>query len=289
MSVSTQVHAFYNTTPFPDYELERFNSRGDLVAAASSFSKILDCSIPADASIIDVGTGTGQLSAFLSLRRKCVCGIDFSDGSLNKARALKQKLGLNTWNLRKVDITDQRLIQDIGMTFDYLLCLGVLHHTASAYSSFKNIISLVKPGGYVAIGLYNAYGRIPHYVRVWLANTVFKNNDKVKDYFMRLQLGDTDDKEKLRGWWHDQYLHPYETCHTIGEVLTWFKKNDIEYYQTVPSLRIFDKTTDEVCGVWNNYLEREPSMGERFLHQLMWIYTTHHEGGYWITFGRKRR
>ena len=204
MSVGVQVQAFYNTTPFPDYELERFNSRGDLVAAASSFSKTLDCSIPADASIIDVGTGTGQLSAFLSLRRKCVWGIDFSDGSLNKAHALKQKLGLDTWNLRKVDITDQKHIQSIRMMFDYLLCLGVLHLTADAYTSFKNIVSLVKPGGYVAIGLYNAYGRIPHHVRVWLANTVFKNNNKVKNYFMRLQISDTNDRKKLCGWWNDQ-------------------------------------------------------------------------------------
>lgn len=95
------VQQFYNKTPFPDYELERFKSKEDLKITAYPFAKILDRSIPEDASVIDVGTGTGQLSAFLSLRRKCVWGIDFSDTSLNKAKALKQKLGLDTWHLKK--------------------------------------------------------------------------------------------------------------------------------------------------------------------------------------------
>ncbi len=92
--VGSVVQGFYNKTPFPDYDLSRFNCTDDLVANAWSFAEILDRSIDEKASVVDVGTGTGQLSAFLSLRRKNVLGIDFSDSSLNKARALKQKLSL---------------------------------------------------------------------------------------------------------------------------------------------------------------------------------------------------
>lgn len=289
MTVGNKVQTFYNKTPFPDYELERFNTKEDLRAAASSFSKTLDNSIPKEVSIIDVGTGTGQLSAFLSLRRKNVWGIDFSESSLNKAKSLKQKLGLDSWQLKKVDITDISQIKDIGIQFDYVLCLGVLHHTANAYSSFKNILTLVKPGGFIAVGLYNKFGRIPLQIRILLAKTIFKNNEKVKDYFIRIQVGeDVEDKEKLRGWWNDQYLHPHETTHTAGEVLNWFRKNNIEYYQTVPSLKFFDKSNLDIAGVWNNFKETTPSLPARFLKQLCWIYKTHHEGGYWITFGRKK-
>src|SRR3989338_1990703 len=118
-----RVQEFYNKTPFPDYKLERFTTKEDLRLAAYPFAEILDRSIPEDVSIIDVGTGTGQLSAFLSLRRKCVYGIDFSDGSLDKARKLKQKLQLDSWHLKKVDILDIKQIEDVGMKFDYVLCL----------------------------------------------------------------------------------------------------------------------------------------------------------------------
>ena len=167
--ISKKVKDFYNQTPFPDYEIDRFNFKEDLETSVYPFAKILDRSIPTDATVIDVGTGTGQLSAFLSLRRNCVWGIDFSDSSLNKAKQLKEKLDLTSWHLKKVDILDVKQIEDIGMKFDYVLCLGVLHHTGDAYKGFENILKLLKPEGHIVVGLYNKFGRIPLKKRKFLA------------------------------------------------------------------------------------------------------------------------
>jgi len=282
------VQQFYNKTPFPDYELERFNDKEDLVLSTHPFARILDRSIPEEASIIDVGTGTGQLSAFLSLRRKCVWGIDFSDSSLKKAGLLKERLRLDTWYLQKIDILDAEQIKDIGRQFDYVLCMGVLHHTGNAYQGFKNILKLLKPGGYIAIGLYNTIGRIPLKLRIFLAKSIFKNNDRVKDWFIKMQIGEIQDKERARGWWNDQYLHPHETSHIQGEVLRWFKENNIEYYQSVPSLTPFDRGILEISGVWNNGNGGYPYFPVTIYKQLTWLWKTHHEGGYWITFGRHK-
>jgi SAM-dependent methyltransferase len=285
--IGRKVQHFYNETPFPNFELSRFSTKEDLREAAYPFAKILDRSIPTEASIIDVGTGTGQLSAYLSLRRKCVWGIDFSDGSLSKAIALKQKLNLDSWNLKKVDILDANQIDEIGVTFDFVLCLGVLHHTGDPYLGFKNILRLLKPNGYIALGLYNRLGRIPLKIRRYLSRTIFKNNDKVKDWFIRMQIGHVEDKERARGWWNDQYLHPHESSHTIGQVLKWFKRNNVAYFQTVPSSTPFHKPSLEFAGVWNRANEIYPYFPLRLYKQIVWIWKTHHEGGYWITFGQK--
>jgi 2-polyprenyl-3-methyl-5-hydroxy-6-metoxy-1,4-benzoquinol methylase len=279
------VQEFYNRTPFPDYELDNFNTKEDLELAAYPFSQTLNESIPEEASIMDVGTGTGQLSAFLSLHRKNVCGIDFTEASLNKARALKAKLNLKSWHLKKVDILDKEQIEAIDQKFDYVLCLGVLHHTGNAYLGFQNILKLLKPKGYIGVGLYNKFGRLPLKMRMLLARTVFKNNTRMKDYFIKLQIGNSEDKERERGWWNDQYLHPHETTHTVGEVLRWFGRNGIRYSQTVPSLDFNDTSDLEVAGVWND--DKYPNVFKRWLKQLCWIYKTHREGGYWITFGKK--
>ncbi|MEK6904803.1 MAG: class I SAM-dependent methyltransferase [Nanoarchaeota archaeon] len=284
--IGSAVQGFYNKTPFPDYDLSRFNSKEDLALAAYPFAKILDRSIPANASVIDVGTGTGQLSAFLSLRRDCVWGIDFSDSSLQKAKGLKEKLKLNSWNLKKVDILDSEQIDAIGMQFDYVLCMGVLHHTGDAYRAFENIMKLVKPEGHVAIGLYNSYGRLLLKKRIFLAKTIFKNNNKVKDKYIRMQIGDVEDKERARGWWNDQYLHPHETTHTVGEVMGWFTKNKIEFYHTVPSTSLFAKSAFDISGVWSKAVS--PSLPVQLYKQLGWIKSTNREGGYWINFGRKK-
>jgi len=283
-TIGQKVQNFYNKTPFPDYDLSRFNRKEDLRFSAYPFAVILNRSIPKKASIIDVGTGTGQLSAFLSLDRTCVYGIDFSDTSLEKAAKLKNKLELNSLNLRKIDILDEEQINDIEIKFDYVLCLGVLHHTGNAYQAFKNILKLLKPGGHIAIGLYNRAGRFPIKIRILLAKTIFKNKQNVKDRFIKIQIGEFEDKERARGWWNDQYLHPHETSHTIGEVLKWFKKNNVEYYQMVPS-----SSNIEIAGVWNKTVEKYPNLFIRFYRQLTWIWKTQREGGYWITFGRLKK
>jgi 2-polyprenyl-3-methyl-5-hydroxy-6-metoxy-1,4-benzoquinol methylase len=284
--VGNKVQNFYNKSPFPDYELEKFNSKKDLEITAYPFARVLDKSIPKEASIIDIGTGTGQLSAFLSLGRKCVWGIDLSDSSLKKAEKLKEKLNLDSLHLKKVDILDINQIKNIGIKFDYVLCLGVLHHTGDAYKGFENILELLKPDGFIAIGLYNKSGRIPLKTRKLLTKTIFKNNQKVKDYFIKLQIGDLKDEERARGWWNDQYLHPHETTHTIGEVLRWFKKNNIEYYETIPSSVPYTQSDVEICGVWNK--NKSPNFLIRLYKQLKWIHQTSKEGGYWITLGRKK-
>ncbi len=273
-----KVKQFYNKTPFPDYELDRFNDKEDLDVYSWEFPRILDRSIR-KGSVIDVGCGTSQLSAYLSLNKE-VLGIDFSSSSLRKAKALKRKLKLNNLKLKEVDIMKPIKIKE---RFDYLLCLGVLHHTENAYQGFKNILPLLKDKGYIAIGLYNKTGRIPLKVRIFLAKTIFKNNKRIKDYFIKLQIGDVEDKERARGWWNDQYLHPHETTHNLGEVLRWFKKNNIEYYQCVPTLSNYDL---EIAGVWNK--ERRPILIERIYYQITWLLKTHKEGGYFIVFGRKK-
>ena len=285
--VGERVRAFYNKTQFPDYELDRFDSAEDLILSAYPFAKILDRSIPKDASIIDVGTGTGQLSAILSLGRECVWGVDFSDSSLKKAAGLKEKLGLDSLTLKKVDILDEDDVAGIGRRFDYVLCLGVLHHTGNPKKGFQNILKLLKPGGFVAVGLYNRLGRLPLYLRKLAAKTVFKDNDSVKDWFIRMQIGDVADRERARGWWNDQYSHPHESTHTVGEVLGWFKDSGVEYYQSLPSLTPFDQGDVDIAGVWNKTGEVYPYLPIRAYKQISWIYRTHHEGGYFIAFGRK--
>jgi len=82
-------------------------------------------------------------------------------------------------------------------------------------------------------------------------------------------------------------LHPHETTHTVGEVLRWFKENNICYYQTVPSLDVFDSCNLEIAGVWNGTNEHYPALPIRLYKQLTWVWKTQREGGYWITFGKR--
>lgn len=286
--VAERVRRFYNESPFPDFDLRRFETRAELANAAGPFARALDRSMPKAASVIDVGTGTGQLSAFLSLSRGTVWGIDFSHASLAKASQLKDKLGLTSWTLRQVDILDAAQVEGIGRAFDYVLCLGVLHHTEDPRRAFSNVVRLLRPGGYIALGLYNRLGRLPLKLRRLLVRSLFRDNDRVKDFFIRMQIGTVEDQERKRGWWNDQYAHPHELTHTIGEVLAWFRQHNVEYLQMLPPPVGSVSHTLELAGLWNPAGQRYPSPLTRLVTQFVWIVSTHHEGGYWVTFGRRR-
>ena len=281
MDITEKVKDFYNRTPFPDFELSRFNSKGDLINSAFPFAKYLNEKIPKDASVIDIGCGTGQLVSLLSLERNNVVGVDMSDSSLAKAKKLKERFDLKTLRLFQADIFNI----GIDEQFDYVLCLGVLHHTKDAKEAFRQILKLAKPNGYVVIGLYNKFGRISLYLRKFLLHTIFRDNETVKRLFLKKQIMSFNDKERFRGWYNDQFEHVHESGHTVSEVLGWFKENNIEYINSIPTLRLaydFDITSQ-------NFFDKEEINlnSKHIINQLRWIFSTANDGGYFITVGRK--
>src|SRR5688500_16842611 len=72
------VRRFYDEAPFPGYPpsdtLAAFRAR----AERSRFAQLLDDAIPADARVVEVGCGTGQMSLYLAHADRVVVGVDIS-------------------------------------------------------------------------------------------------------------------------------------------------------------------------------------------------------------------
>src|SRR6185369_704667 len=49
--------------------------------------------------------------------------------------------------------------------FDVVYSSGVLHHTPDPRASFARLVRLVRPGGAIVVGLYNAFARVPTRLR----------------------------------------------------------------------------------------------------------------------------
>ncbi len=117
-----------------------------------------------------------------------------------------------------------------GTKYDHIFCLGVLHHSSDPYRLFKILVSICKPGGTMTIGLYNRYGRFAHRVRrMWITlnagHDVERRMSFIEKTIYRRKLRNTHEKAYAA----DKYANPYESYHSVGEIMEWFNRNDIEY------------------------------------------------------------
>jgi SAM-dependent methyltransferase len=283
IDITRQVQQFYNQYPFPGYEVGDYFSIAGLYDCATEYVKMLDKQIPPMTKILDVGCGTGQFAALLSVSNRYVLGIDLSERSIEIANELKRKLGLHNVKFQQADLFEIELPTN---EFDFVFCNGVLHHTCNPYGGFQCLCRWCKPGGYIIVGLYNRYGRLLNRLR----GIIFRNSERIigpgirlLDYFWRRP--ELPAAQKL-SWYQDQYHNPHETSHTIDEVLCWFDRNGIEYVKAIPKVTLFsDMSQDE------QLFEPETEHGsllEHWLVQLSWILSGSKEGGYFVLIGRKQ-
>lgn len=269
------VRRFYERAPFPGYpprdSIEWLRTR----AERSAFARLLDRAIPPDASVVDVGCGTGQMSLYLARANRVVIGADLTRPSLQLATAAAQRFGLDRVQFIETDL--QRPGLRAG-SFDVVYSSGVLHHTRNPRASFARIAKLAKPGGMIVLGLYNAYARIPLRMRRLVARLT-KNRWIPFDPVLRDR---NNEPERRQAWIRDQYQHPEEHRHTVAQVQRWFDENDVDFVRTYPSALLGNDSGDLFEPAPDNW------HFEAWLAQLGWMRSLGHEGGLFIAIGRKR-
>jgi SAM-dependent methyltransferase len=271
------VRDFYTVAPFPGYPPR--DSLGSLRARAgrSEFAKLLDRAIPGDARVVEVGCGTGQMSLFLATAQRHVVGADLTRASLELGAAAAKRFGVEQVRFVETDLRRPGL-RERG--FDVVYSSGVLHHTPDPRASFAALAKLARPGGIIVLGLYNAWSRIPHRMRRAIGRlTGFKWIPL--DPILRDRAGEPARRE---AWLRDQYMHPEEHRHTTREVQRWFEDSGIEYLRTYPdSLFAAEKLPEDAL-----FDPSEDDWGfENWMAQMAWMKSLAHEGGLWVTIGRK--
>jgi len=276
--VAQRVRRFYEENPFPNYD--GYESVGDLLSRASRsvYAAALDRQIPIGARVLEIGCGTGQLGAFLSIGGRTTVGVDMTRASLDLAGGFKQRHGLRNCNFVHGDLFDLPLQPE---SFDLVIAKGVLMATRDAHEAFHAVSRYLRPGGYIIVGLYNRFGRIPTSLRKFYFRLTGADPRKV-DYVMK-RMAQSD--EKLRAWYLDQYAHPQETRHTVDQVLGWFDEGGIDLAGAVPPIRL-GEPFDPAKPLFGTLQRR--SRLEHWLVQIGWIATISHEGALFDLIGRKR-
>src|SRR5262249_3794161 len=134
--VTEMVKEFYEATPFPDYD--DFDSAASLAMKAREgrFARLLDEQLPLKARIIECGSGTSQLSNFLSIAHREVYATDMCLNSLRMGRRFAQDHHLDT-----VSFVQMNLFRPVfrAESFHVVISNGVLHHTSDPVGGFRSI------------------------------------------------------------------------------------------------------------------------------------------------------
>ena len=278
--VASKVGNFYETDPFPNYEINDNINKILQIGDQNYFLKSLKSFIGFNKNVVEIGAGTCQWSNYLAIgSNNNVCSFDSSFNSLQIGKNFAKKNKIKNISFVRGDIFDP-IFQD--ESFDFLICNGVLHHTKDPYSGFLNIIKSVKKNGYIIIGLYNKIGRFRTKVRQYIYKALGKNVIKFIDPVLRKT--DKHSHDKINAWIKDQYNHPVESTHTFDEILNWFDKNNIEFINSVPELSIFEDQTENFFSKTNR-----ASLFERILSQILMIFNRFGaEGAIFIFIGKKK-
>jgi SAM-dependent methyltransferase len=271
------VRAFYSDAPFPGYPPRDSLTWLRARAGRSRFAKLLDEAIPGDARIVELGCGTGQMSLYLARADRLVVGADLTRASLLLGVAAAKRFAIDNVLLVETDLAAPGLRPG---SFDVVYCSGVLHHTPDPRASFARITTLAKPGGLVIVGLYNSVARLPLRLRRLVARLTggrWIPGDPV--------LADrAAEPERREAWLRDQYRHPEEHRHSLGEVRRWFAENHIDYVRAFPPALLGEEEDRPL-------LDPEPDGWwlEDWLAQLGWMRSLGHEGGLFVAVGRRPR
>ena len=275
--VTDIVKQFYEQTPFPNYD-DIDSTRALLEKGrAGVFARLLNEQIPYDASVLEVGCGTGQLTSFLAIANRSVLGTDVCWNSLMLAEQFKREQGITRAIFAQMNLF-RPAIKD-GF-FDVVISNGVLHHTGDCRAAFQRIARLVKPGGHLVVGLYHWHSRkLIHYPRREIVCWIPSAAPMLDPHFARIHS-----QSKHEAWYRDQYEHPHETCHTIDEVLGWIGEDGLEFVNSIP------KPSGGAALSPDEMLFEARSPGtvwSRMLSQLAHVPSGYREGGFFIMIARR--
>jgi 2-polyprenyl-3-methyl-5-hydroxy-6-metoxy-1,4-benzoquinol methylase len=270
VKVTEQVTQFYRVLPF-NYEqtvaetCRTIQASNQIAAAYPALDAILASA--KQRVVLDVGCGAGWFVNTVAHHYGLdAVGVDLCEPAIHRAQAVSERLALkgrvrytcaDLFHLRTIQLTRSN-------QFFLVNSLGVLHHTHDCREALLNITSLVKPNGFIHVGLYHRYGRQPFLdlfqpYRVKYDNTTRERDRQAIEQqafrVYRTLHASTADETLLRSWFRDQVFHPHESQHTFQELHGWLTSVGFQCLST--SINKFQTPND-----WRTLFEEEKKMHE---------------------------
>jgi SAM-dependent methyltransferase/tetratricopeptide (TPR) repeat protein len=160
--VSKQVRGQYEENPYPRWVHAAL--AGEPIALdehlRNQFPSAPFCPLgnPDGIDILVAGCGTGRHPIEVAHKYKAarVLAVDLSLSSLCYAKRKTPAAAANKIEYGQADILK---LESIGRSFDLVDASGVLHHLSDVKAGWRVLLKLLRPGGFMRVGLYSEVAR----------------------------------------------------------------------------------------------------------------------------------
>ncbi len=159
-AVSAKVRAQYEESPYPRWlslDLQPPRPLGAVLGELfPGFRSRLEPARPLEVLVAGCGTGRHAIAVARRFDASRVLAVDLSRASLAYAMRMAAQLGVDNIEFAQADILS---LGALSQRFDVIESAGVLHHLAEPLRGWRQLRTLLKPGGLMRIGLYSARAR----------------------------------------------------------------------------------------------------------------------------------
>lgn len=248
LDISSAVEGLYDTFPFPpdplvDEAPPGYNWRWSWPVAYSFCTG--QTPQKQNIRILDAGCGTGSSTDYLVHLnpQASVVGIDLSSGALQVAKERCSRSGASQVEFHHLSIYD---VGQIEGEFNFINCVGVLHHLPDPIKGIQNLALKLAPGGIMHIFVYAELGRweirlMQQAIAILQGNERGNYQDGVKigrQLFASLPENNRLVKYEQERWafenkrdecFADMYVHPQEIDYNIDTLFELIEASGLEF------------------------------------------------------------
>jgi SAM-dependent methyltransferase len=241
------VRDFYERYPYPRPidSLEKYRLRWqDLQRRRADYHLFWPARLfREDYSILVAGCGTSQAAKHALRRPEAqVTGIDFSATSVSCTEELKRKYNLDNLQVHQMPI---ERVSDLGMSFDQIVCTGVLHHLPDPDAGLKALRNVLKPDGAMHLMVYAPYGRAGIYMLQEFCRRlgIHATDEEIRDLIAALKalppghplenlLREAPDFRQEAAL-ADALLHPQDRAYTVPQLFDFLENGGLTFSRWV--------------------------------------------------------
>lgn len=151
-------------TKFDSFTAEEIKNAGD-----QYFDIVSDDLLTKETTVLDMGCGSGRWTKYIAKKVKLVEAIDPSSAVYSASELNKDEKNV------RVSLASVSNIPFDDHTFDFVICLGVLHHIPDTQKALSDVVKKISKGGHLLLYLYYSLdNRSKGYKTLFNISTIFR-------------------------------------------------------------------------------------------------------------------